>query len=176
MRYSKSLRVAAWVAVTAGAGLLLSVGAGQMTPPGAVPLRVIIVPTQAEAAQVLEQLKSGADFSVMARLRSKDPTAADGGYMGEMRPGSLRPELAEALKGVGPRQIWRRFLRDGAASVQGPHCGRWRLHGRNAAWVAAARIGRGAEGSRSQPALGHHQGAGRLRHSEGPPAERDSGS
>ena len=105
MRYSKSLRVAAWVAVTAGAGLLLSVGAGQMTPPGAVPLRVIIVPTQAEAAQVLEQLKSGADFSVMARLRSKDPTAADGGYMGEMRPGSLRPELAEALKGVGPSQL-----------------------------------------------------------------------
>src|SRR5664279_1924163 len=100
MRAVKLFRAAAclFAAALLGVGVFLSAGTGQETSSNPVPLRLIIVPTQAEAAQVLEQLKGGADFSVMARLRSKDPTAADGGYMGEMRPGSLRPELAEATQ------------------------------------------------------------------------------
>jgi tetratricopeptide (TPR) repeat protein len=107
MRAAGLSRAAACLFATTvvGVGVFLSAGAGQETSQNAVPLRVIIVPTQAEAEQVLEELKIGADFSVMARLRSKDPTAADGGYMGEIRPGSLRPELAEALKGAGPGQL-----------------------------------------------------------------------
>jgi len=108
MNAARFLRVVVWpvAAAVLGAGLIfLSAVAGQVTPAGAVPMRVIIVPTEAEAVQVLEQLKGGADFSVMARLKSKDATADDGGYMGEMQPSSLRPELAAALKGVGPGQL-----------------------------------------------------------------------
>jgi len=107
MRAVRLFRAAAclFAAALLGVGVFLSAGAGQETSSNPVPLRVIIVSTAAEAEKILEQLKGGADFSVMARLRSKDGTAAEGGYMGEMRPTALRPELAEALKGVGPGQL-----------------------------------------------------------------------
>ncbi len=52
-----------------------------------------------EAQAVMKQLKSGEDFSVLAREKSVDPTAVDAGYLGKMNPGNLRTELRDALKG-----------------------------------------------------------------------------
>jgi hypothetical protein len=57
------------------------------------------LPTQAGAEAVLKQLNAGADFSVLAKEKSTDATAVDGGYLGKMDPKGLRLELQEALNG-----------------------------------------------------------------------------
>jgi hypothetical protein len=66
---------------------------------------VIVVNTPEQAERVLERLKTGYDFASLAKEKSIDPTADSGGYMGRMDPASLRPELRNALRGVGPGQI-----------------------------------------------------------------------
>jgi tetratricopeptide (TPR) repeat protein len=62
-------------------------------------LGIIVMPTQAGAEAVLKQLNAGADFSVVAKEKSTDATAVDGGYLGKMDPKDLRLELREALNG-----------------------------------------------------------------------------
>ena len=64
-----------------------------------VDLAIIVMPTLEEAQAVLEQLHGGTDFSVLAREKSVDATASDGGYMGKLDPSQLRPELRDALHG-----------------------------------------------------------------------------
>jgi FG-GAP-like repeat/ASPIC and UnbV/PPIC-type PPIASE domain len=68
-------------------------------------LEVIVVPSPEEAQQVLDLLKKGADFSQLAKIKSIDPTADAGGFMGKVSPSALRAELRDALNGVGPGQI-----------------------------------------------------------------------
>jgi tetratricopeptide (TPR) repeat protein len=57
------------------------------------------------ADKILEQLKSGADFGVLAREKSVDATSVDGGFLGSVDPGTLRGELRDALKDLGPGQL-----------------------------------------------------------------------
>jgi tetratricopeptide (TPR) repeat protein len=78
---------------------------GQGAPPPNVGLRIIVVGSADEGRQILESLKKGEDFAALAKQKSTDATAADGGYMGKIDPATLRPELREALKGMGPGQI-----------------------------------------------------------------------
>jgi tetratricopeptide (TPR) repeat protein len=68
-------------------------------------LGIIVMPTRADAEAVLKQLHSGANFSVLAKEKSTDATAIDGGYMGKLDPGQLRGELREALSGHGVGQL-----------------------------------------------------------------------
>ena len=68
-------------------------------------LRVIVVSTENEAKQILEELKSGKEFGTIAKNKSIDPSAEDFGYLGKVDLATLRPELREALHGVGPDQI-----------------------------------------------------------------------
>ena len=68
---------------------------------------IIVVASQATAQHVLARLKSGWDFRVLAREVSMDATAADGGSMGKMDPGELRPELRDALRGLRAGQYSR---------------------------------------------------------------------
>ena len=68
-------------------------------------LRVIVVNTENEAKQILEELKSGKEFGTIAKNKSIDPSAEDFGYLGKVDLATLRPELREALHGVGPDQI-----------------------------------------------------------------------
>jgi tetratricopeptide (TPR) repeat protein len=77
---------------------------GQGAPLPGVGLRIIVVDSSDDARQVLESLKKGADFAALAKLKSTDATAEDGGYMGKVDPATLRPELREGLKGVEPGQ------------------------------------------------------------------------
>jgi len=77
----------------------------QNGPPPNVGLRIIVVGSVDEAEQILDSLKNGADFALLARQKSKDASASDGGYMGRVDPSTLRPELREALKGLGPGQV-----------------------------------------------------------------------
>jgi tetratricopeptide (TPR) repeat protein len=77
----------------------------QNDPQPTLGLRILVVGSADEARQILDSLKKGADFASLAKEKSTDATAADGGYMGKIDPATLRPELREALKGIRPGQI-----------------------------------------------------------------------
>jgi peptidyl-prolyl cis-trans isomerase C len=57
--------------------------------------RHILVPTEEEAKAILAQLKGGADFATLAKEKSKDPGAADGGDLGYFTKDQMVPEFAE---------------------------------------------------------------------------------
>jgi tetratricopeptide (TPR) repeat protein len=99
------VRHAWFAAVILGAGLLFRPTVAQDSPAGTVPLRLIVVNSLAEAQRILELLNRGADFGVLAQEKSVDATAADGGWMGEVAPGTLRAELRDALRGLQPGRI-----------------------------------------------------------------------
>ena len=73
--------------------------------PAPVSLRIIVVRSAEEAQSVLERLKTGEDFAALAREKSQDSTAEDGGSMGQVDPSTLRRELREALEDLGPGQV-----------------------------------------------------------------------
>jgi len=66
----------------------------------AAELGIIVTPTADEAREVRSDLKAGTDFAVLAKEKSLDPTAKDGGYMGQMSAAKLQPELKTALSGL----------------------------------------------------------------------------
>ncbi len=67
-----------------------------------VAVRLLTVDSQEEAARLLDQLRHGADFAVLARLKSTDATGIDGGYLGKVDPETLRAELRDALRQLKP--------------------------------------------------------------------------
>lgn len=64
-----------------------------------IDLGIIVLPTVEEAQAAIQALYIGKDFSTVAREKSIDATASDGGYMGQLDPSQLRPELRNALEG-----------------------------------------------------------------------------
>jgi tetratricopeptide (TPR) repeat protein len=64
-----------------------------------VDLGIIVVPSRSDIEQVIKQLRAGMDFSVLAKEKSLDATAVDGGYVGRVIPEHLRIELRNALQG-----------------------------------------------------------------------------
>jgi hypothetical protein len=77
----------------------------QNTASGQVNLQVIVVDSLDKAQTILDRLKKGEDFTALAKAQSLDRSATQGGYLGAVEPATLRPELREALKGVGPGQV-----------------------------------------------------------------------
>ena len=65
----------------------------------------IIVATQAEAAEIRTQLDAGADFAEMARTKSTDGAAANGGDLGWFGPGMMVKEFEDAVVAMKPREI-----------------------------------------------------------------------
>ncbi len=57
---------------------------------------------QMAAARLLEEMKKGAPFPVVARQFSSAPSAAVGGDLGWMRSGELRPEVEAAIQNMQP--------------------------------------------------------------------------
>jgi peptidyl-prolyl cis-trans isomerase C len=57
----------------------------------------ILVKTQAEAESILSQLKAKADFVALAKQRSIDPSAAQGGDLGWFSKGQLVPDFEKAV-------------------------------------------------------------------------------
>jgi tetratricopeptide (TPR) repeat protein len=93
-------------------GVVLALAAPLMTqsslpapPQNAIPLRILVVESVAEAQRLYERLKNGEDFAVLAKEKSTDPTAESGGYMGPTDPATLRAELRDSLAGVKPGGI-----------------------------------------------------------------------
>jgi tetratricopeptide (TPR) repeat protein len=105
-KFAKVLRRTAYPLAAAVLGLiLLSRVARTGDEANAIPVRLIVV-NSAEDAQAIEaRLKAGADFAVLAREASVDPTSADGGFLGKIDPASLRGELRDGLRAVQPGQL-----------------------------------------------------------------------
>jgi peptidyl-prolyl cis-trans isomerase C len=67
--------------------------------------RHILVPTEAEAKDIIAQLKKGADFAALAKQKSKDPGAAQGGDLGFFKKTDMVPEFADAAFALKPGQF-----------------------------------------------------------------------
>jgi tetratricopeptide (TPR) repeat protein len=66
---------------------------------------IIVVDSQREAEQILDRLRAGEDFATLAREKSIDPSAGNGGSLGRVDPESLRTELREALRSAGSQKL-----------------------------------------------------------------------
>lgn len=55
--------------------------------------RHILVPTAEQAEDIKRQIEEGADFAEMARQYSSCPSKAQGGDLGEFRPGMMVKEF-----------------------------------------------------------------------------------
>jgi peptidyl-prolyl cis-trans isomerase C len=56
--------------------------------------RHILVESEDEAKQVVEELKKGGDFAELAKKKSKDPGASDGGDLGYFTKEQMVPEFS----------------------------------------------------------------------------------
>ena len=78
----------------------------QMANDFEVRARHILVPTEAEAKAILEELKKGTDFAELAKQKSKDPgAAAQGGDLGYFTKEQMVPEFAEVAFKLEKGQI-----------------------------------------------------------------------
>jgi len=73
--------------------------------PDAVDLQIIVVDSRPQIAEVLDSLKRGDDFAAVAKNRSTDPTASNGGFLGRQEISSLHLNIRTALKGITPGQL-----------------------------------------------------------------------
>jgi len=67
--------------------------------------RHILVATEDEAKAIEAELKKGADFATLAKEKSKDPGAADGGDLGYFTKDQMVPEFSEAAFKLDKGQI-----------------------------------------------------------------------
>jgi peptidyl-prolyl cis-trans isomerase C len=68
----------------------------QMGDEQEVRARHILVETEDQAKAIAADLKKGADFAELAKQKSKDPAAADGGDLGYFTKDQMVPEFADA--------------------------------------------------------------------------------
>ena len=67
--------------------------------------RHILVEGEDEAKAIIEQLKGGADFAKLAKEKSKDPGAAEGGDLGYFTKDQMVPEFADVAFKMYPGQL-----------------------------------------------------------------------
>jgi peptidyl-prolyl cis-trans isomerase C len=77
----------------------------QMPPEEEVHARHILVATEDEAKEIEVELKKGADFATLAKAKSKDPGAADGGDLGYFTKDQMVPEFSEVAFKLDKGQI-----------------------------------------------------------------------
>jgi peptidyl-prolyl cis-trans isomerase C len=77
----------------------------QVAPEQEVHARHILVATEDEAKAIEALLKKGGDFAALAKEKSKDPSAADGGDLGYFTKDQMVPEFAEAAFKLDKGQI-----------------------------------------------------------------------
>ncbi len=76
-----------------------------MTPQEEVRARHILVENEEEAKAIAEQIKGGADFATLAKEKSKDPGAAEGGDLGYFTKDQMVPEFADVAFKMYPGQV-----------------------------------------------------------------------
>jgi peptidyl-prolyl cis-trans isomerase C len=79
--------------------------AKQMAGQQEVRARHILVKTEEEAKAIVAELKNGSDFAELARQKSTDPGAQDGGDLGYFPKEEMVPEFAEAAFKLEKGQI-----------------------------------------------------------------------
>jgi peptidyl-prolyl cis-trans isomerase C len=67
--------------------------------------RHILVETEDDAKAVAEELKKGADFAELAKKKSKDPGASDGGDLGFFTKDQMVPEFSAVAFALEPGKI-----------------------------------------------------------------------
>lgn len=68
-----------------------------LTPANEVRARHIIVPTEEEAKAIIAELDKGGDFEAIAKEKSQDGAAAQGGDLGYFAAGQMVPEFETAV-------------------------------------------------------------------------------
>src|ERR1700744_2335287 len=79
--------------------------AKQITSEQEVHARHILVETEDEAKEVEKELKAGADFAELAKKKSKDPGASDGGDLGFFTKDQMVPEFSAVAFALEPGKI-----------------------------------------------------------------------
>ena len=79
--------------------------AKQITTDEEVHARHILVETEDEAKAVIDELKKGADFAELAKKKSKDPGAADGGDLGFFTKDQMVPEFSSVAVQLAPGKL-----------------------------------------------------------------------
>lgn len=79
--------------------------AKQMAGQKEVRARHILVKTEEEAKAVVAELKNGADFAELAKQKSTDPGASDGGDLGYFPKEEMVPEFAEVAFSLEKGQV-----------------------------------------------------------------------
>ncbi|WP_213772041.1 peptidylprolyl isomerase [Bradyrhizobium sp. dw_78] len=79
--------------------------AKQITGEQEVHARHILVETEDEAKEIEKELKNGADFAELAKKKSKDPGASDGGDLGFFTKDQMVPEFSAVAFALEPGKI-----------------------------------------------------------------------
>src|ERR1700754_4010625 len=80
--------------------------ASKQTPgKGGPRARHILVESEDEAKAIVEELKKGADFAELAKKKSKDPGASDGGDLGFFTKDQMVPEFSAVALSLEPGKI-----------------------------------------------------------------------
>jgi peptidyl-prolyl cis-trans isomerase C len=74
-------------------------------PQEEVHARHILVPTEQAAQEVLAELRKGADFAAIARAKSTDGSARDGGDLGYFSRGDMVAEFSDAAFAMKPGEV-----------------------------------------------------------------------
>lgn len=74
-------------------------------PKEEVSARHILVNSEAEGAAIIAQLKTGADFATLAKQKSKDPAAQNGGDLGFFGREDMVKEFADAAFGMKTGEV-----------------------------------------------------------------------
>jgi peptidyl-prolyl cis-trans isomerase C len=77
----------------------------QITGEQEVHARHILVETEDDAKAVEEELKKGADFAELAKKKSKDPGASDGGDLGFFTKDQMVPEFSAVAFALEPGKV-----------------------------------------------------------------------
>src|SRR5258707_8630182 len=77
----------------------------QITGEQEVHARHILVETEDEAKAIEDELKKGADFAELAKKKSKDPGASDGGDLGFFTKDQMVPEFSAVAFALEPGKI-----------------------------------------------------------------------
>ncbi len=77
----------------------------QITGEQEVHARHILVETEDEAKAIEDELKKGADFAELAKKKSKDPGASDGGDLGFFTKDQMVPEFSSVAFALEPGKI-----------------------------------------------------------------------
>lgn len=78
---------------------------GDVTPEQEFNASHILVATQEEALELVEELKGGADFAELAKSRSTGPSGPNGGALGWFGAGMMVPEFETAVMALEPESV-----------------------------------------------------------------------